>query len=248
MGGGSQRPIRVRGHGHVTSSKPISVVYQAAIRVTIVQLQKYQLIASCAWSLYTMPKDRLQELRASAPADYYRDSQVTLVVDTSINADEKSITVFLAKVNPPYHFIAIFTLANRPSQSGPAIRSPQSELWTGVSSVRTGVFSEWTGVFSEWTGVFSEWTNVSSERTGVFSEWTNVSSERTGVSSVRTGVFSEWTNVSSERTGVSSERTGVFSEWTGVSSEWTGVSSVRTGVCVSRVIAVYRVRDKCWPK
>nr|CAD7405616.1 unnamed protein product [Timema cristinae] len=95
--GGSQQQIRVRGRGHVTSSKPISVVYQVAIRITIVQLQKYQLIASCAWSQYTMPKDRLQELRASVPADYYRDSQVTLVVDTSINAVEKSITVFLAK-------------------------------------------------------------------------------------------------------------------------------------------------------
>ncbi|CAG2056147.1 unnamed protein product [Timema podura] len=59
--------------------------------------QVTNLIASCAWSQYTMPKDRLQELRASLPADYYRDSQVTLVVDTSINADEKSITVFLAK-------------------------------------------------------------------------------------------------------------------------------------------------------
>nr|CAD7434265.1 unnamed protein product [Timema monikensis] len=29
---------------------------------------------------------------------------------------------------------------------------------------------------------------------------------------------------------------------------WTCVSSVWTGVCVSRVIAVYRVRDKCWTK
>nr|CAD7462396.1 unnamed protein product [Timema tahoe] len=48
----------------------------------------------------------------------------------------------------------------------------------------------------------------------------------------------------SVRTGVSSVRTGVSSEWTGVSSVWTGVSSVRAGVCVSRVIAVYRVRDK----
>nr|CAD7460091.1 unnamed protein product [Timema tahoe] len=35
---------------------------------------------------------------------------------------------------------------------------------------------------------------------------------------------------------------------TGVSSGRTGVSSVRTGVCVLRVIAVYRVWDKCWPK
>nr|CAD7257808.1 unnamed protein product [Timema shepardi] len=164
------------------------------------------LIASCAWSLSTMPKDRLQELRASAPADYYRDSQVTLVVDTSINADEKSITVFLAK--KPGVLSSWFSTSES--------RSPQSELWTGVSGERTGVSSVRTG--------------VSSERTGVSS----VSGVRTGVSGVRTGVSGERTGVSSVRTGVSGER--------------TGVSGVRTGVCVSRVIAVYRVRDKCWPK